>query len=139
MNLVLDSSLALSWCLDGEQTSGTQAVLESLTTSSAVVPALWAWEVNNILCLALKQKRTTPAKRLRALQLLAGLPMEVDEFAHRHVSGVTAEIAIKQGLTVYDAAYLEMAIRLRLPLGTLDGQLRAAAAKSGVKCLPATV
>ncbi len=138
MNFVLDSSLALSWCLDGEETRANQAVLATLTSATAIVPTLWAWEVNNVLCLALKQKRISPARRQRALSLLASLPIEVDEFAHRRAAGETAELAIKHGLTVYDAAYLEMALRLRLPLGSLDAQLRTAASKSGVRCLPDT-
>ena len=139
MNLVLDSSLALSWCFENEATEATQEVLESLVTGTAFVPSLWWWEVNNSLCMSQRKGRITAEWRIRMTAMLTGLRIEEDEFSLRQVPGEIARLAIKHDLTVYDATYLEMAIRLALPLGSLDKPLRAAAHKTKVPCLPAKV
>jgi len=139
-NFVLDSSLALSWCFDDEATDSVQEILETFGEGArAFVPPLWAWEINNTLTMAQRTKRLTPAERIEKSSLLQALPIEVDEIAHKQCWTATSTVAHEQKLSVYDAAYLEMAIRLNVPLGSLDSDLRAAAKKVGVKLLPSKV
>jgi predicted nucleic acid-binding protein len=134
---VLDCSLAISWCIEDEQTAATEAILDSLTQGgSALVPSLWLWEINNVLLLAERAGRLDAAKRHQQLVLLQKLPISIDEDAHKQAWNDTSTLAATHRLTVYDAAYLELALRQGLHLGSLDGSLRLAARKAGIKCLP---
>jgi predicted nucleic acid-binding protein len=137
IRFILDSSLALAWCFESESNDSTEEILDSFGEgTTAYVPALWAWEVNNMLTLAERAKRITAAKRLQKVAFLQSLPIELDEFAHRQCWGSTALLARDHILSVYDATYLEMGVRLNMPIGSLDKELRAAAQKEGVKVLP---
>lgn len=86
--------------------------------------------------MAERNKRHTPEICQQKLALFQALPIQLDEFAHKQAWGETLRLAREHKLTTYDAAYLEMAVRLSLPLGTLDTSLRAAAKKAGIACLP---
>jgi predicted nucleic acid-binding protein len=135
--MVLDTSLAISWCLQDESSEETEEILDRFAGDfSALVPVLWLWEVNNILLIAERRKRLTFAKRKQQIELLKKLPIEIDEDAIEHVWGETISLARTYGLTVYDAAYLELALRHGIPLGSLDRDLRTAASKASIKCLP---
>lgn len=115
MNFVLDSSLAGAFVLEDEATPATDAVLDSLGEGAkACAPALWRWEVANLLLMAERRKRLTSADRHRHLTQLKTLPAAVDE-----AWNATPLLAQKHKLSSYDAAYLELAIRRGLPLGTL--------------------
>jgi predicted nucleic acid-binding protein len=134
---VLDSSLALSWCFENELTMATQGVLNSLAdTATALCPTLWVWEVSNSLRMAERAKRITQTKRLQQIAFLQQLPIEFDDAAHKRAWSETATLSAEQDLTVYDASYLELALRNGFPLGSLDTELRAAASRLGVLCLP---
>jgi predicted nucleic acid-binding protein len=136
--IVLDASLAVSWCIQDEQTEETEEILDSFAGGfRALVPALWLWEVNNILLVAERRGRLTYAKRKQQIAILRSLPIEIDEDAAEHTWSDTNSLARTYGLTVYDASYLELALRLGIPLGSLDSELRTAATKkASVKCLP---
>jgi predicted nucleic acid-binding protein len=137
---VLDASLAISWCLQEEQTSATEAIFNSLAqTGSALIPSLWLWEINNALWMAERSGRLEAKKRHQQVALLQKLPINVDEDAPRQAWGDTSSLAQRYNLTVYDAAYLEIALRHGLPLASLDTSLRKAAKKAKVKCLPEQV
>ncbi|MEN9674630.1 MAG: hypothetical protein RIS76_526 [Verrucomicrobiota bacterium] len=137
MNLVLDSSLALAFVLADEATAATDQILDSLGHGAlARVPALWRWEVANVLVLAERRKRITAAEAHRHMTHLKSLPIEVDETALDEAWSATHLLARKHKLTVYDAAYLEMAVRLGFALGSLDADLRAAAEGEQVAVLP---
>lgn len=137
---VLDSSLAVAWCLDDEKTSETESVLNLFSGGAeALVPHLWAWDVNNVLVIVERAKRLTAAQRLERVAVLRSLSIVLDTAAHELSWSATAELAREHKLTTYDAAYLEMALRLNVPLGSLDVALRTAAKKRGIPLLPATV
>ena len=139
-NFVVDSSLALSWCFDDEATEPTQAVLDLfLEGARAVVPPLWVWECNNILTLAERAKRITSAQKLEKISLLRALPIDFDASAQDQCWTVTADIAQAQKMSIYDASYLELALRLNLALGSLDSELRASGKRVGAKILPAKI
>jgi predicted nucleic acid-binding protein len=130
--LVIDSSVALAWCFPDEQDTYSQSVLDVLATETAIVPDLWHLEVANTLLVGERRKRSTQANTVTWLGFLSSLPIEVDEETKAHAIGDTISLARDHGLSVYDAAYLELAMRRGLPLATLDDKLKAAAQAAGV-------
>jgi predicted nucleic acid-binding protein len=135
MEWVFDASVTMAWCFDDERTAATDALLTRLATSPATVPQIWPLEVANVLALAMRKGRLTPAKRAQFIALLEASPIHVDAATAGGAFGATLALADAHGLTVYDAAYLELATRLALPLATLDADLRGAAARAGVPLL----
>lgn len=135
--LVLDTSVAIAWCFEDESTPASSALLESLPSRAAIVPALWRWETANALLVAERRRRIDAASAERFLRLLDRLPIRVDEEAAGHAIGETRRLASGLGLSVYDASYLELARRVGIPLATRDAELMAAARSVGVALLPA--
>ena len=130
---VVDASMAFAWVLPNQASAEAEALLERIETGvEAVVPPLWFLEVANGLLVAQRRKRVTAAERMLALVRLSALSLTVDEDAARDVFGRTSMLAEQFGLSVYDAAYLEVALRRNLPLGTRDHALRSAAERSGI-------
>jgi predicted nucleic acid-binding protein len=127
LSLVLDSSITLAWYFADEQTEASRAVLQRVATEGALVPSLWRFEVANGLQMAVTRKRVDAAFRDRALAKLATMSIEVDLESDSHVWSASVQLSERHGLTVYDAAYLELAQRRRLELASLDRQLRDAA------------
>ena len=99
------------------------------------MPQIWPLEVANVLALAARKGRLPLPKRAQFLDLLNGSPILVDPATAANAFGVILPLADAHGLTSYDAAYLELALRLRIPLATLDADLRTAAAAVGVVLL----
>ena len=128
---VLDSSVALAWVLPGEGSDATEALLDEVAADGAAAPGLWPLETG-VLLQAEKARRITLDERRRSLTILAGLPIHIDPDTSAQAWGRTLSLAEAQGLTLYDASYLELALRLALPLASLDRQLRQAAASCGV-------
>jgi predicted nucleic acid-binding protein len=135
LSLVLDSSVALAWIYDDEGTPATESVLDVVVQSGAWVPAVWHLEVANSLQQGVRRRRIDGTRREVALQLLASLDIEVDSETAAHAWTATLALAEAHGLTVYDAAYLELARRRNLGLASLDRELRAAAETVGVGLL----
>jgi predicted nucleic acid-binding protein len=135
---VLDASLALQWFLEDE--SGRQyglSVLASLSSKRAVVPILWFYEVGNGLLMAYRRKRITFDQIDGFLTRLKALPIDTAQQVPTEILDLELPaIAQKHSLTNYDAAYLALAMRFRLPLATTDAELRRAAAAAGVAIVP---
>ena len=132
---MLDSSVTLAWVYAAETTGAISDVLARVVDSGAWVPALWRLEVANVLEMGVRKGRTDAAFRDAALADLALLPISVDPETDRHAWGATAKLAARYRLTLYDAAYLELARRRSLPLATLDQDLRAAATAEDIVLL----
>ena len=132
MHCVLDSSVTLAWVLPGEATPASNTLLGVVGKLGAVVPGLWPLEVANVLWLAERRGRITLAERTRALAIIAELPIHIDERTAALAFGATSALAAGRNLTVYDACYLELALRLNLPLASLDKGLCHAALAAGV-------
>jgi predicted nucleic acid-binding protein len=130
---VLDASAALAWCFEDEANNWTDGLLERLRQGDRiVVPAHWPTEILNGLLVASRRKRIKSNQPALYWDELARLPIEA-EFALNSVQAKTIlALSEKHDLTVYDAAYLELAHRRQLPLGTLDTDLRKAAQVEGV-------
>jgi predicted nucleic acid-binding protein len=135
MSLILDASITLAWIYLDETTGAVLQAFDALRENGAWVPALWRLEVANVLQMNVNRKLHPPTFRDAALAELALLPIHLDPNTDRHAWGETLRLAERHGLTVYDAAYLELALRRKLALATLDRQLRAAAGNDGVELL----
>lgn len=131
--LVLDASVTMAWCFADEATAETWAILDRVKIEGAAVPALWPLEVGNILTQAERRQRTTPARINQFLEQLRTLPIQVDDETASRAWRETLALARTEGLTTYDAAYLELALRRGLPLATRDKALCQAAARNGVR------
>lgn len=130
---VLDCSLALAFGLPDEKSSRADKFLGQLTGSYDVwVPALWWYEVANALRVARRRKRLTEAQLTRLVDLYGRLPLRTDALVAGGAFQRYAQLGEDQGLSSYDAAYLELAARRDLGLATLDTRLAKAARKIGV-------
>ena len=130
--LVIDSSVALVWCFEDEASPRSDALLEQIRDEGAVVPGLWHLEIANVLLQAEKRGRITAADIALRLELMAELPIDTDNETAARAWREILTLARAEGLTTYDAAYLDLAIRRGLPLLTKDNALIAAAARTGV-------
>ena len=137
MSLVLDSSVTLSWFFEDERTGATASVLEQVIEHGAVVPAIWRLEVANALQSGLRRGRIDAAFRDATLSDLGQFDIVGDPETDSHAWVETLQLADRFRLTLYDAAYLELAQRRRLPLATLDNDLRAAGKALGTVLLGA--
>jgi predicted nucleic acid-binding protein len=137
MSLVLDSSVALAWVYGDETTAAVGYVFDLVGGSGAWVPGLWRLEVANILEMGTRRGRHDADFRDSTLADLALLPIHVDPETDGQAWGATARLAERHQLTLYDAAYLELALRRGLPLASLDQELRAAAEAEKVEVLGA--
>lgn len=133
MTFVLDCSVTMAWVFPDESTPETDLLCDSLVDGRAVVPSLWPVEVGNVLRVATTRGRIARAEWDRICGNLAALPVEIDPVSTSVVWGSVLELAYDHGLSVYDAMYLELAVRMRVPLATLDRALAAAARGSGVE------
>jgi predicted nucleic acid-binding protein len=132
MSLVLDASATLASIFPDERTDPIEAVFDQVADEDAWVPSFWRIEVANILAQGVRRGRINLARRNDALADLGRLPIFDDAETAIHVWSTTLALADFHRLTIYDATYLELALRLSLPLATLDEGLRAAAQAEGV-------
>lgn len=128
MSFVADASVTLAWCFPDEATPWTESLLDRVAQGEQVIaPAHWPTEVSNGLLMALRRKRID---RLRAdwfLDTLSSLSTAVEPPLSMAQAKSVFELAVQHTLTLYDATYLDLALRMALPLATLDGALRRAA------------
>ena len=109
-------------------------MLDEITAGAVLeVPALWPLEVSNALMVLVRRRRLTETERQMGLGWLRGLPLRVDHDMASLAFTALSELASTQKLSVYDAAYLELALRKKLPLACKDGPLREAARRCQLK------
>ena len=135
---VVDNSVVMSWCFEDEGNSYAEAVLESLEAGEAFVPAIWPLEVGNVLLVAERKKCLSQASAIRFLALLACLPITVEQETPERMLKEIISLAREYGLSTYDASYLDLAMRLDLPIATQDALLVKAAQKCKVPAYEAT-
>jgi predicted nucleic acid-binding protein len=131
-SFVLDASATLAWCFEDERTAPAVSMLERLRDQEALVPPLWLLELANGLIVAERRGRITRAESTRFLGLVGELPIRIDQTSTLNLASSLMELAREYDLSAYDAAYLELALRLGQPLATLDERLRSAADRAGV-------
>jgi predicted nucleic acid-binding protein len=132
VSFVLDASATLAWCFEDEATVEAAGLLERLRDDEAIVPPLWLLELANALVVAERRARLTRADSTRFVALIRQLPIRIDQTSTLDLAGAVMDLARGCELSAYDAAYLELALRLGLPLATLDVRLRSAAERAGV-------
>lgn len=130
MAFILDNSVASGWFLENRASPYTEAIAARLNDETAHAPALWELELTNVLRTACLRRRMTADQAQAVVANFGALPIEVDRTPVRR-SELLA-LSVRFGLSAYDAAYLELALRLQLPIATQDGPLRDAAVAAGV-------
>ena len=136
MSFVLDTSVTMRWFFgDGKPQELAYAgkVLDAMKDASALVPVTWGLEVANVIAKAEAKGLVTEARSGAFLEMLEGVDIEVDAATFAHALSDTLQLARRYKLSAYDASYLELALRLGIPLATLDEDLQQAARKAGVK------
>jgi predicted nucleic acid-binding protein len=133
--IVVDASVSLAWCLQDEQSEYASRVLERLREDTATAPDVWAIEVANGLLVAERRSRLSPAGAAEAYTLLSALPIVLGEQSLDEALGTLLPLARAHRLTIYDAAYLHLAMREGIHLATLDEDLKAAARRVGVEVI----
>lgn len=137
VSLVLDSSAALAWIYDDETTDPIRLVFNVVAEHGAFVPSLWRLEIANSLTGAVRRGRIDREFRRAALADLGDLDIIVDAQTDSRAWNATLEFGDRFRLSVYDAAYVELAQRRELPLATLDRDMQRAAAELGLRLLGA--
>jgi predicted nucleic acid-binding protein len=127
--LVIDCSAAIPWFLEDEANAWSEGLLDALPRYSLHVPALWHLEFANVLLTAQRRKRINARDAKGLLARASRLPLATDGRVVPLVE--IADLADSNGITTYDAAYLELAIRLNCPLATQDKALAKAASRFG--------
>jgi predicted nucleic acid-binding protein len=126
--IVVDASLAAAWCFPDEHTEWTNQSLLAVRKTGAIAPHLWAYELRNSILTGLRRKRITKPHAEAFLHSVSILPVRlVNPVSYDDVF----DLAEQYGLTIYDASYLDLALRERLPLASLDDALVHAAQASG--------
>jgi predicted nucleic acid-binding protein len=130
MSIVIDANIAIAW-FRPTPSKLAEAALEELSKEGAVVPALWRWEVQDVL------RRLSDTGHLKipvedALEEIRQLPISIDADAPFGLFGSELVLARRHDLSVYDAAYLDVSVRHHMRLATIDKQLAAAAKSAGL-------
>jgi predicted nucleic acid-binding protein len=128
-NFVIDASVILAWFNPNEQNDYADEILDCLSEEIAIIPQLCCLEVNNVFLSFEKKRIISAIETEKALCSLANLPITLDKAPLNFQMPLISRLARDNGLTIYDACYLELAVRLNLPLSTLDKQLLAAMEK----------
>ena len=137
MSLVLDASMAIAWMFEDEHTPSVLAALQRVASEGAIVPSLWRLEVANALRTAVRRQRCPANYADGCLRRLGRLEIDIDVETDAHAWGQTRAISREEDLTLYDAAYLELALRGGYLLASNDRDLLAAARRRGVDVLGA--
>lgn len=133
---MVDASVGFSWVYHDQATPETFTLLSEIVAGvTVVVPSFWFLEMANVLLMAQRRHKLTAIQRKAALGKLAAIQFTVDDEAARSAFDQISELAEKHGLTVYDATYLEIALRRKMSLASRDEALRSAGRRCGLKLL----
>ena len=136
MPFVLDNSVVSGWYLASQRSDYSDAMALRLQDDKALVPTIWELELTNVLRAACLRKRLNAQQAQQIVLQIQALPIEVDRAAVP--ASEMLALSLRFGLSSYDAAYLELALRRQIPLSTQDAALRAAATAAGVGWVPAS-
>jgi len=135
-SFVVDASATLPWYFLDEATPWSNSIVKKLGVGDdAVVPAHWLTEVSNAFLIAVRRKRIQRIDIKVFCDDLGQLPISVEAAHSAKTMQAVTDLAIQNNLTIYDAVYLELAIRRKLPIATLDNDLRQAALANGIDLL----
>ena len=131
--LVLDASVTLAWVFPDEYDPLANTVMEMIGEEGAAVPSIWVLDILNALLVGERRGRVTQADVVATVSLLGDLPIETKTLSLTGEGAQILMVARAQGLSAYDAAYLELSMRLAVPLATLDDRLKVAANALGIQ------
>ena len=137
IGIVIDASVALAWCFPDEASEYADRILVALEGHAILVPALWSVEITNAVLVAERRKRIKQPEMQRFVELLDGLTVLMDSRSVTESVSNILPLAREYGLSAYDAAYLDVAIRHGAPLATLDSKLQRAGEKAGIEIFKA--
>jgi len=135
VKVVIDASATLAWCYADERTHESSSLLEYVSMNGAVVPQIWPLEVANALLVGEIRNRITIEGIAGLLDQFGKLPIEIDSSTTNSAWKEILSIARQQHLTTYDACYVELANRLKLPLASNDKEMIGAAMKLGIEII----
>jgi predicted nucleic acid-binding protein len=136
IDFVADASIAIAWAAESQSSEAAVRVLDQVIEGATVfVPPIWFYEIANTLLMLHRRGKTSKAEYRAGRELLEDLRILTDDESLRSVNTQVADLAAATGLTVYDAAYLELAIRRQLPLASRDADLNRAAKRHGIRLL----
>lgn len=136
-SFVADASVAIAWVHPAQATPETDAMLDRLAAGdSLVVPALWPLEVANALTVLRRRRKLTPDEARTAIEIIRELPAVIDHEAAAVAFTRLVDLASEHELTVYDATYIELAMRRQLPLASNDARMKQAATRAGLDLWP---
>lgn len=135
MSFIVDASVVFAWQFPDEESALSEMVADRLLDEGAIVPVHWVAEIANGFAMAVRRGRMSAEYRSGALDRLKNMSIEVDKDSAKRLWTDTQLLCDKHKLTAYDASYLEMALRLRLPLASLDKALVRAAHAEGVSII----
>lgn len=130
--IVIDNSVFLSWCLGDEDDPTATHAMQRVAEEGGVVPRIWWYELRNALLMNERRGRISPQQAVDTLTDSMALRIAIDD---EHDGSLLLDLARGHELSVYDAAYLEVALRRSLPLATLDRRLSKAAEAIGVSSI----
>jgi predicted nucleic acid-binding protein len=132
LRIVIDASVALPWFFADEKCGQADLLLTETYRDGATVPVLWPIEVGNALMMGFRRRRISEFDWRKSLATLERIPITIEPLNHKLALANVPPLAQKYGLTFYDAMYLDLAIRLSLPLATFDAKLQQAAVAASV-------
>lgn len=136
MTLVVDTSLILAWLLREERSADAEKIARVVVEEGAWVPQLFPVEIANVLLQAVRRNRITASYADAQLRLLENISLSIDVETSAQAWDATYRLASEDGLTLYDATYLELALRRKAGLATFDDALARAARGRGLAVLP---
>jgi predicted nucleic acid-binding protein len=134
---VIDASASAAWVIPDESSDAAEELYAHacMEDGGYWAPQLWPWEMGNLLLIAARRGRIAPDAPGLALERLAATRIQLDAAADLHRQLQVARLAATHDLTFYDAAYLELVLRLNGQLASRDRKLLSAAAACGIVCL----
>ncbi|TAK98440.1 MAG: PIN domain-containing protein [Rhodospirillaceae bacterium] len=135
MTLIVDASVALAWVFEDEKAPVADEVLRRVVAEGAYAPSLWKLEIANVLWASVRRKRCDERYAKRSLEHLERLQVMIDQETELHAWGQTRVLSVKFDVSVYDATYLELALRRSATLATLDKALANAGQRAGLEVM----
>jgi predicted nucleic acid-binding protein len=135
VSLVIDASMTVAWLFYNQRSDPPRSVLRRVVRDGAAAPLIWRLEVANVLRTSIRRSHCTEEYATACLRRLGRLRITIDPETDRNAWGATRELSRLHNLTLYDAAYLELAVRLRQPIASLDVALLNAARAVGLDAI----
>ena len=130
MGFVADNSVIVGWFVESQSNAYSRELLDRAATEEVHVPMIWRAEFASVLLVLSHNRRLQPAQVPVIIEHIERLDL-IDDAAPPSVRTLV-ELGRRHALSAYDATYLELALRLRLPLAARDGPLRGAAGRAGM-------